>query len=155
MSKCDQPQVVTTWGTAFEENGDEFAVPVMMRCRRCRAYLSLGPSNDNIPTWELTRALLANSDDFWKQYEDDGDLPWDVTRPLAEQWPWNGHRTREAFEAHMARGDAMLDELCDREIQGIRDLADDAVPDDGWQERVLAATEFLEGMGEPIEGGDQ
>lgn len=42
--------------------------------------------------------------------DNDGAFDWDVTRPIAEQWPWNGHPTREAHEAHMAKGDAMLDE---------------------------------------------
>lgn len=40
-----------------------------------------------------------------------GGFDWDVTRPLAEQWPWNGHETREAFAAHVAAGDAQIEAL--------------------------------------------
>ena len=67
--------------------------------------MSLGPSNDDIPAAELTRALLADRDDFWSQYANEGAFDWDVTRPLAEQWPWG-----PADPAHVARGDAMLAE---------------------------------------------
>lgn len=77
---------------------------------------SLGYSDERggIPIRPQPRALR----------EDDG-FDWDVTRPLAEQWPWG-----PADPAHMARGDAMLDEAiakADRVIEHATSVAADGL----------------------------
>lgn len=112
-AKCTHPLVRTTWGLRHDSEG-RIAPDVALAAHcvsGCNERLSLGPSNDDIPLSEIVVASCAHSDADLDRYDNEGAFDWDVTRPLAEQWPWSGHETREAFFAHMARGDAMLDEL--------------------------------------------
>lgn len=79
-----------------------------VRCR-CGEHLSLGPSNDDIPSGEMIAAVMADSDDYWIGFDDPDGYDWDASRPIAEQWPWG-----PADPEHMACGDAMLDEVINR-----------------------------------------
>ena len=91
-------------------DGDR-VVSIMCAVAGCNERLSLGPSNDgDVPADEIIAAVCAHSDADHEAFEVTDDIDWNPKRPLAEQWPWNGHPTREAYEAHMARGDAMLEE---------------------------------------------
>lgn len=82
-----------------------------VRCRCCGEHLSLGPSNDDIPSGETIAAVMADGDDYWIGFDDPDGYDWDVSRPLAEQWPWG-----PADLEHMALGDAMLEELIDNPL---------------------------------------
>lgn len=102
--KCTHRIVVRTWGRIVGQ-------VLSKRCSLsfgCGAPISLGPSNDDIPHAEMHLAELAMSDAYWERRElfDEGGFDWDVTRPIAEQWPWG-----PADPAHTARGDAQMDEI--------------------------------------------
>lgn len=131
----------------------------------------MDPSNDNDPQVqvEIGLARMAHSDEDWDlvECEHAGSYDWDPSRPLREQWPWNGEAC-----SHNARADVMPDEetadpvctarhvgecqpaawgdgpaVCvvplraqpdDRIIQAVGQLGSDAEPAPDWQERVLA-----------------
>ena len=68
-------------------------------CADCGATLSVGTSNDDIPLSEIVVASCAHSDADLDRYDNEGAFDWDVTRPLAEQWPWNGEPVLTDAEA--------------------------------------------------------
>lgn len=101
---------------------------VSAQCHQCLATLSIGPSNDR-DGWvhvEMAHAGSARGDRYWSRFANKGDgFDWDIARPLAEQWPWG-----PADPAHMARGDAMLDEVVakvDRVIENATSVAADGL----------------------------
>lgn len=56
--------------------------------------MKLGPSNDNDPNvqLEIRAARTADSDEAWECFEwfeqCSAGWPWDITKPIAHQWPW-------------------------------------------------------------------
>lgn len=123
--------------------------------------LSLGPSNDDpaLVACEITRAFWFKSDASWEALERslEGAYDWDVTRPLREQWPWNGwsydqERMRESAESPaltpeetaaiiaQSSGSYMPFETKHAElIELVKELSASPVePREGWQERTLA-----------------
>lgn len=88
---CGHPNVRTTWGLRHDSEGRIAPdVAVAAHCVPCGERLSLGPSNDDIPLSEILVASCAHSDADLDRYNNEGAFDWDVTRPLAEQWPWCG-----------------------------------------------------------------
>lgn len=76
-------------------DGDR-VVSILCAVAGCNARLSLGPSNDaDVPADEVIAAVCAHSDADHEAFEATDGWPWDVTRPLAEQWPWNGLTAEE------------------------------------------------------------
>lgn len=109
---------------------------------------SIGPSNDDIPAAELTRALLAESDDFWSQYANEGAFAWDITRPLAEQWPWCDSAPRTSPSLTDAEAATIIEQSShsympfETEHAELIDLVEElpvspVEPREGWQGDVL------------------
>lgn len=109
-------------------DGDR-VVSIMCAVAGCNERLSLGTANDaNVPADEIITAVCAHSDADHAAIEEPGH-GWDATKPLAEQWPWNGERLYDGLHtrARLAEMDREEDELraqaiADRKAESFADL---------------------------------